>query len=438
MQIISLQAENIKKLTAVSISPDGNLVQITGKNGQGKTSVLDAIWWALGGMTNVQATPIRKGEEKAFIKLDLGKIVVTRRFNAREDGTFTTSITVENDEGARFSTPQKMLDDLLGELTFDPLAFTRMKPADQALALRSLVPDFDFDAADAANKKDFQDRTGYNADAKRARANADAIELPDVIPEKVSASELMAQWTEAVEENRVIEVRKGKRAIYTEARDVMADQIKAMQAELAAKDDEIASWQPLPDPVDADAIKAKLDQAEATNAIAVQAEMKADAEKNFKIAEIRADELTKSIEARKAAAQSAIASADMPIDGLSIDDGIIKLDGVPFEQASDAQQLQCSIGIAMALNPNLKVIRVRDGSLLDGDAMKVLEAMANDKDYQIWIERVDASGKVGFVLEDGHIKGQEVETTEAQQEVISDPKPAPNVGQSLFENDQKA
>lgn len=47
MKIIALQAENVKRLVAIEIRPDGNLVQITGKNGAGKTSVLDCIWWAL-------------------------------------------------------------------------------------------------------------------------------------------------------------------------------------------------------------------------------------------------------------------------------------------------------------------------------------------------------------------------------------------------------
>lgn len=69
MKIISLQAENVKRLTAVSITPDGNLVQISGRNGQGKTSVLDAIWWALEGAANIQAEPIRKGADEAQRKV---------------------------------------------------------------------------------------------------------------------------------------------------------------------------------------------------------------------------------------------------------------------------------------------------------------------------------------------------------------------------------
>ena len=80
MKIISLQAENIKRLVAVHIEPDGSLVQITGKNGAGKTSVLDSIWWALGGTKPHQPQPIRKGQDNAVIELDLGEYIVRREF----------------------------------------------------------------------------------------------------------------------------------------------------------------------------------------------------------------------------------------------------------------------------------------------------------------------------------------------------------------------
>ena len=123
MNIVKLQAENIKRIVAVEIKPDGALVQITGRNGAGKSSVLDAIWWALAGERSHQSAPIRKGADTARIKLDLGEVVVTRHFAKREDDSVVTRITVENAEGARFPSPQKMLDSLLGSLAFDPLAF---------------------------------------------------------------------------------------------------------------------------------------------------------------------------------------------------------------------------------------------------------------------------------------------------------------------------
>src|SRR3989337_2937510 len=59
MKILKLTAENVKKLRAVEITPTGELVEVTGRNGAGKTSVLDAIWWALAGTKHIQAVPIR-------------------------------------------------------------------------------------------------------------------------------------------------------------------------------------------------------------------------------------------------------------------------------------------------------------------------------------------------------------------------------------------
>ena len=374
MKIIELHAENLKRLTAVQIRPDGNLVQITGRNGQGKTSVLDAIWWALDGTKNVQTTPIRKGEERAIIRLDLGELKITRKFIAQEDGSYTTSIAVENGDGAKFSSPQSMLDKLLGELTFDPLAFTRMKDAEQVLSLRSLVPGFDFIRAEEDIKTFYARRTEYNRDANTARSSAEELTkgLPKDIPIRVDVQGLSDSLEKAQGHNADVDATDRERAEVT------------------------------------------------------------------KTATEKASDMTSGIDKIKKDAQAAIASAKMPIDGLSIQDGAVYLDGVPFNQASDAQQLQASIGIAMALNPTLKVIRVRDGSLLDQDALKTLSEMADAHDYQIWIERVDSNETVGFVLEDGHVKGQKLEpASTTKKEPVDQPetkKPAPTG--SMFEDDR--
>src|SRR5262245_48332437 len=96
MKIVQLTDENVKKLKVVDITPTKDFIQITGKNGSGKTSVLDSIWWALGGKDGIQNKPIRDGAEKARIRLNLGELVVERRFTAAG-----TSLTVENAEGAR-------------------------------------------------------------------------------------------------------------------------------------------------------------------------------------------------------------------------------------------------------------------------------------------------------------------------------------------------
>ncbi len=111
------------------------------------------------------------------------------------------------------------------------------------------------------------------------------------------------------------------------------------------------------------------------------------------------------MEARNAAKAKAIAAAKMPVAGLEFGDGEILLGGLPFDQASDAERLRTSIAIAMAANPKLRVIRVRDGSLLDDQAMTLLGEMAEAADMQVWIECVGDAGKVGIVMEDGMVRG---------------------------------
>src|ERR1017187_8482228 len=103
MKIIRLTAENVKKIKVVDITPTGDLIQVTGKNGSGKSSVLDSIWWALGGEKNIQDVPIRTGTESARVRLDLGDMVVERVFRA----CGTTSITVRNKAGSEPGTPDK-------------------------------------------------------------------------------------------------------------------------------------------------------------------------------------------------------------------------------------------------------------------------------------------------------------------------------------------
>ena len=78
--------------------------------------------------------PIRKGEKSAKVVLDLGDLIVERKFT--EKGSY---LAVTNKEGLKYPNPQKVLDALCGKLTFDPLEFARQKPEDQAKTLAALV-----------------------------------------------------------------------------------------------------------------------------------------------------------------------------------------------------------------------------------------------------------------------------------------------------------
>ena len=155
MQIIQLSSENFKRLKAVEITPRGELVMVTGRNAQGKSSVLDSIQAALAGGRACPADPIRHGQKGASIRLDLGDLVVTRKFT--KDGS---TLTVTNAEGGKISSPQAMLDAMLGQISFDPLAFSKAKPRDQFDQLKDVAKvDLDLEKMDQLNQADFARRS---------------------------------------------------------------------------------------------------------------------------------------------------------------------------------------------------------------------------------------------------------------------------------------
>jgi DNA repair exonuclease SbcCD ATPase subunit len=423
VKIVQFEAENIKKLKVVNIKPDGSLIQITGGNGQGKSSVLDAIYWALAGTAGIQSEPVRKGTQKAHVKLDLGEVTVIRRFV--EGGG--TSLNVEAQNGARFPSPQKMLDDLMGKLAFDPLAFTRMGAKEQLETLRSLVKlEIDIDELDRANKLDFDARTETNRRVKALTAQRDGILVQQGLPEKpVDVTALVAKLEKAATHNGEVQREQYRRESDLQSlkndRERVA-QLRAEADELEKENDRLAKQieklPPIKEPIDTKLVAKEIEEGRAVNAAILVRQERARIQSDLNDAERDAKEFTAAIEKRNKERADAIGKAKMPLETLSFGDGHVIYNGLPFEQASDAEQLRVSVAIAMAANPKLRVLRIKDGSLLDEKSLKVVSDMADKADYQVWIERVDTSGKVGIVMEDGAV----VEAASAPEQPQADTK----------------
>ncbi|MDR6954185.1 DNA repair exonuclease SbcCD ATPase subunit [Ancylobacter sp. 3268] len=424
MKIVSLRAENIKRLTAVEITPQGNVVEITGKNGQGKTSILDAIWWALGGKKPVQSKPVRDGAEKGVIELDIGDYVVTKTFKVKEGGDYTEILTVKNRDGFKASSPQDVLNGFLGELTFDPLSFSRMKAADQVTALRSMVPGFDFAAADQANKEDFAARTEVNRKAKDLVPVIDDIRVPDDTPdERISVESLMAELSGALDHNSKIDqqlanqrrlqdgiasfkatrLRNAERIANLERQieDLRNEDLQTTEAQAEAE--RLLGTLVIDDPIDIVPIRQRISESETTNRNVDQKDRLASLVKQRKGLLDESEALTRAMEARKEAAAKAVREAKLPVAGLELAEDAVLLNGQPFDQASDAEQLRVSVAVAGAMNPKLRVVRVRDGSLLDEDSMAALARYAEENDLQIWVETVQSGRDSAIVIEDGMV-----------------------------------
>ena len=474
MKILRFVAEHVKRIAVIEITPTGHVVEITGKNGQGKTSVLDSIWWALAGTRTHQPEPINRDHREARIKLDLGELIVEREFKrqppapGRQDERITTRITVQNAKGEDLRSPQTILDKLLGSLSFDPLAFARKDEADQYRILQG-VCGIDMEESDRQDEQDYVARRIANRTAKDRRAAAGQIHVPTPMPERVDLRELVADRQRR--EKRNVSIRRSddlraklerlidesqKRAqnatdavttgeaTITSRTEKLAQDIQRVRDECERKIAKLTTdcsgrveqlqeqvdksaaaakgftlgWQAstkeldampeLPKPETFDDLDEQFEQAEATNRIAEEAERQADTVKRLnqeaQSAEFASQRLTGEMDERKHGAADAVEKAALPIPGLALEHGRVALHGLPFSQASDADQLRASCAIAMRGDQELRVIRVRDGSLLDEDSMKILAEMAADADYQVWIEMVDSRGEGGIVIEDGRVK----------------------------------
>ena len=432
--IVELRAENFQRLKAVQIRPNSRVVKLTGGNDQGKTSILQAIAAAIKGKPACPTDPIRDDCEKAWISLDLGDKVVRRTFTRGKDGEpFTTSLIVEAKvEGgkAKLGSPQQVIDSLMADISFDPLIFLGLKPEKQVDALRRFVSGFDFVANAQANERDRQARTEANRKAKDARARIEAIgAFPADLPaERIEEQALFDQITSAATTNGAIERERHRRTNEQAAiealhgriegkRDQIAsleNQISILRGEISEGEREISGRQqlldntPLPgEPIDVSDVSAQITRARQVNAMIAERETRDRLLREAARHELTAESYDEAMEKRDQQKRDAIAAAKLPVEGLDFTDDCLLYKGHPFEQASMAVRLKVGVALAMASNPRLRVLRIRDGSLLDDTSMAAIAEMAEANDFQVWVELVDTSGRVGFVVEDGTVRQAE-------------------------------
>lgn len=412
LRVVKLEVERFKRIRAVEITPDPNssTVTIAGRNAQGKSSVIDAIWAALSGAAAVKGTsttrPIRDGENSARVTVDLGDIVVTRTWSGEK-----TALKVESKDGAKYSSPQRMLDEMVGRLSFDPLAFASLPAKDQQSELLGLV-ELPFDPAVLAGqrKSAFDERTDVGRTVKQLRGQLDGFpEIGDEVPdEPVSVAALVAELDTARELEVSIEVANDEIAT---ARNILAETDRAI-SELREKENRWlekleetkARLAALPDRIDIEPIRSRIDNAETINAGVRQKQERQQVLDQLEDWREKQDALTARIAELDKRREDGLAAAEFPVPGLGFDEDGVTLDGVPFAQASAAEQLRVSVAMAMALNPKVRIIRITDGSLLDSENLALIEEMAGANGFQVWIERVDESGSVGVVIEDGEVK----------------------------------
>jgi len=433
VKVINLSVQDYKRVVAVEIVPSGNVVEIAGKNAQGKTSTLDALMVAFMGKEAIPQEPVRTGAEKAVIEVDVGDYIIRRTIKPDRTGT----ISISTKDGAKFASPQKMLDDLVGEVAFDPLFIVRQDPLQQLETVKGFAPKgVDFAALDAAEKEAFDARTDANREVKRLQAIVASLAAVEELPPEADVASITDELTKANERNDQIRTYAGKvktaqaeLAILREREennrkrraDIEAE-INLLQAERTetetrmlelgaeadAVDAKLKKAKPVPDLLDVSEITTRLQAAQAANSQRVAAVAKSEQAKTDRArlvaAEKKAATFDAAVEDARKARADALQSIKLPVDGLGVGAGGITFNGHPLAQASFAQQLQLGIALAIKANPKLRVARILEASMLDDDAMQTLHDMAAEHDFQIWIERVGSGSEGAIVIEAGEVK----------------------------------
>ena len=445
LRILQLTAENVMGLKVVDISPDPSaaVIEVTGANAQGKTSVLDSIMFALA--SGLPDMPIRVGEDRAEITVKLGTPddpenpawEVTRKVALveQEDGPpkQRTSLEVKDAKGATYPSPQAMLNTFLGDLTFDPLAFTRMSAAEQSEVLANAIGAKEqLDALAEERDRKFSERTEVNRTVKQLEGEiAGMDDVPDVEPEVTSVEEIEEKRTKLQEKARRYSEQEvalaNKAQELTSAQAVRVDvgaRIRKLQDELAIANEDLknnanaitvagqrvkTAGQTLvkltrPTDEEFDALTVALEDSQAAAVLHTQWERKAEIVQKHGVVSASSKILTDDlgdIDSEKAAL---VAGVDMPVEGLGFDeDGGVTLNGIPFDQCSTAEQLTAAMLIGMAENPTLRVMRSADANSLDAANRALMTELAGDRGYQLWLERVEETGEVGIYMVEGKV-----------------------------------
>jgi hypothetical protein len=424
MNIIELKAENFKKLEAIEIIPDKNVNIISGRNAQGKSSVLDAIEYCLKGPNKDIPRPIKDGTDKAKITIDLGDITVTR--TVTPSGNRLTVIAMD---GTQYKSPQAVLDQLFSSVSFDPVRFMTLNEKEQiatllkATGLTEKISDLNTKRANYYNERTMVNRELKELGVKIAPFKDKTFPEGD----EISASEFFGEIREIDEYNKSVENKKlemtnigiaGKQlaSLITHNQNTIVDlmsKIELLQDENKKHTEKLTclreEWGKIAEEVENMPLRStveaeiKLANLEEHNRNIRAGKYFAELYQSFVSAEVNADDLSEKIALVDYEKKELLNKSSIGIPLTLGEEGVL-FNGLPLSQCSSAEQLKISMAVAMALQPNLRVILIREGSLLDNAGLETIKAFATKSDYQLWIEKVDDTGTVGIVIEEGRIK----------------------------------
>lgn len=416
IKINTLELENVKRIKAVTLQPTANgLTVIGGKNGQGKTSVLDALAWALGGNKFKPSTAQRDGSVlPPALKVTLNNGLIVERKGKNGE------LKVTDPDGAKAG--QQLLDEFIDELALNLPKFMASSNKDKAQTLLKIIGVGDqlYELEQAESRLYNERRTiGQIAEAKEKHAS----ELPyhgDAPDEPVSASELIAEQQEILAQNGENQRKRERVQSISIELNAKREQIGAIGAEMRRLQEQLDDYQSQCDELEADLLVASKTAEELTDASTAELEASlADIEAiNIKVrsnldkerAEDEAreykaqyDALTEQINDTRQKRMGLLDGADLPLAGLSVEGGELTYKGFAWDNMSGSEQLRVATAIVRKINPQCGFVLLDKLEQMDLDTLTEFGAWLEGEGLQAIATRVSVGEECSVVIEDGHV-----------------------------------
>ena len=415
MKINKLEIENVKRVKAVKIEPTANgLTIIGGKNNQGKTSVLDAIAWALGGDRYRPSQAQREGSvipPNLHIVMNNGLIVERRGKNS--------DLKVTDPNGKKAG--QQLLNEFVEQLALDLPKFMEATSREKAQTLLQIIgvgprlADLERQEKELYNERTYIGRT---ADQKEKYAKEQPY-YPEVPSVPVSASELIRQQQEILAQNGENQRKRERRHQLEQEYQSVTEQIQALlakQGQLEA-DLKIAreTSEGLTDRSTAE-LEENISNIEEVNR-KVRANLDKDkAEEDAKGYREQYKRLTAQIEEVRNQKTDLLKEADLPLPGLGVEDGELVYHGQKWDNMSGSEQLKVSTAIVRRLNPECGFVLLDKLEQMDLDTLHEFGQWLEQEGLQAIATRVSTGGECSLIIEDGYVAGQEHPAAEEKKE----------------------
>ena len=424
VKIHTLEVENLKRVRSCQLTPSPNgLTIIGGRNGQGKTSVLDAIAWALGGEKYRPTQAQREGSVlPPRLKVTLSNGLVVERAGKN------SALKVTDPAGRKAG--QQLLNEFIEQLALDLPKFLNASSREKAEILLKVIGVgdqlllLDRQAKDLYNQRH---ALGQIADMK-AKFAQELPEYPGLPEEPVSAMELIQQQQDILARNGENQRKRDQVTFLSIRTEKFRQDVDFYEKALAEARDKLAQAE-----VDLETAQRTAEDLRDESTAELEESIRSVDELNRKIranldrekalsdAEAykdQYDQLTRDLEEVRSQRLALLRGAKLPLPGLSVEDGQLTYQGKNWDGLSGSDQLKVAAAIARAVNPQCGFVLMDKLEQMDLDTLREFGDWLEGEGLQVIATRVSTGGECSILIEDGYVVGQETPRRTYQEGVF--------------------